>query len=269
MNNYICSTCGVQYDATEDNPLECKICMDDRQYVPSTGQKWTTLHNLKQDGYTNEFVEVEPNLIAIKTKPQVGIGQTAYLMKTPEGNVLWDCITYIDEDTVQRIQDMGGLKAIAISHPHYYSAICEWAEIFNCPIYIHESDQEWTTRKSDHYVFWKEKSLRINSSIELINLGGHFKGSSVLLWKSDTNPEGVLLVGDTILMVPDSGWVSFMYSYPNRIPLSPNVIKNIRGMIIKYEFNRLYDAFGKSILEDGKGSVIKSADRYLKYIEIE
>lgn len=267
MNHFICSTCGVQYDRTEVTPLECKICLDDRQYVPPTGQKWTTLDDLKKERYTNVFVEIEQGLYSIRTHPQVGIGQCAYLVQTFEGNILWDCITYIDTDTIQKIKEMGGLKAIAISHPHYYSTMAEWAETFNCPVYIHETDKEWITRESNHYVCWKGEKLFINSYVELINLGGHFEGSSVLLWKSGPKSEGILLVGDTIFIVPDPGWISFMYSYPNRIPLASNAVKNIRNSINKYEFTKLYGAFGNSILGNGKEAVIKSAERYLSYIE--
>jgi len=36
------------------------------------------------------------------------------------GNILWDCVSLIDSDTVARIQALGGISAIAISHPHYY-----------------------------------------------------------------------------------------------------------------------------------------------------
>lgn len=60
-------------------------------------------------------------LIGIRTEPQVAIGQTAYLVRTPEGNVLWDCITYLDDETVEAIKGLGGVKAIAISHPHFFS----------------------------------------------------------------------------------------------------------------------------------------------------
>jgi len=66
------------------------------------------------------------NLIAIRTEPQVAIGQTAYLVRTPDGNVLWDCITYLDDETIEAIKSLGGLKAIAISHTHFFSTHVEY-----------------------------------------------------------------------------------------------------------------------------------------------
>jgi len=64
-------------------------------------------------------------LLAIRTEPQLAIGQSAYLVRTPEGNVLWDCITYLDDETIKAIEAYGGLKAIAISHPHFFSTHVE------------------------------------------------------------------------------------------------------------------------------------------------
>lgn len=267
MKPYICQTCGVQYAASEKEPERCEICTDDRQYVPRSGQKWTTLEELKKGNYTNQFTEVEPGLYSIHTVPQVGIGQNAYLVTTPEGNILWDCITYIDDETIQKINELGGLKAIALSHPHYYSTITVWADAFNCPIYIHEKDKEWTTIASSSYHFWSGEELELLPGCKLINLGGHFDGSAVLLWEQGSSQRGTLLVGDTIFIVPDPGWVSFLYSHPNRIPLPAFEVRKIKGMIENYEFYTLYGAFGNSIPDNGKEAVLKSADRYLYHVE--
>ena len=35
-----CRTCAVEY--AEPLPDVCPICADERQYVPATGQAWTT-----------------------------------------------------------------------------------------------------------------------------------------------------------------------------------------------------------------------------------
>lgn len=212
---YICCACGVQYEASENVPAICKICSDVRQFVPKTGQEWKHLALLQEHNYKNVFVEVEPGLWSIQTYPQVAIGQKAYLIQTAVGNILWDCITYIDQETIDQINKLGGLTAIAISHPHYYSTIVEWGNYFNCPIYLHENDQEWVMRKSTQIHFWKGESLELTEEVTLIHLGGHFEGSSALHWKEGANKRGTLLVGDSIFIVPDSGWVSFIYSAPN------------------------------------------------------
>jgi hypothetical protein len=129
----ICRTCGAQHSSTSIDELqnECPICLDPRQYVPPTGQVWTTLTKLRFEGYKNLFHAMDAaetsraNLIAIRTEPQVAIGQSTYLVRTPEGNVLWDCISYLDDETIEAIKGLGGVKAIAISHPHFFATNTE------------------------------------------------------------------------------------------------------------------------------------------------
>ncbi|PLS17477.1 hypothetical protein CVD28_13090 [Bacillus sp. M6-12] len=266
MENYICSACGVQYDQSENHPKICIICSDERQYIPESGQQWTTLADLQKSGCKNRISEVESNLYTIKTFPEVGIGQNAYLITTTYGNVLWDCITLLDEETKQAIWDVGGLQAIVLSHPHYYSTIAEWAEAFDCPIYIHESDSEWATRSSSRYVFWQGEAISINPEITAINLGGHFAGSSVLHWSKGSEGRGSLLVGDTIYIVADNRWVTFMYSYPNRIPLPSFEVQRMRDSLENYHFAGMYDAFNKNIKNNAKEAVINSADRYIFHV---
>ena len=122
MTHYICATCGVQYESSEIPPEKCIICEDERQYVGYSGQKWTTLQQI-QAGHKNTFEEMEPGITSIITRPGFSIGQRAFLVQTSEGNILWDCITLLDDKTISEIKKRGGISAIAISHPHYYSTI--------------------------------------------------------------------------------------------------------------------------------------------------
>ena len=51
---------------------------------------------------------------------------------------------------------MGGIKAIAISHPHYYSSMVEWSRAFGgVPIYLHAADRQWVMRPDHAIVFWE------------------------------------------------------------------------------------------------------------------
>ena len=135
MPNYICVTCGTQYPESATVPAHCPICEDERQYIGPNGQQWTTLAELQQER-TNTIKEHEPSLTGIGSEPRFAIGQRALLLQTPAGNLLWDCITVIDEATISAVQALGGVAAIAISHPHYYSSMVEWSRAFgNVPIY--------------------------------------------------------------------------------------------------------------------------------------
>jgi glyoxylase-like metal-dependent hydrolase (beta-lactamase superfamily II) len=265
MLNYICTTCGVQYSKSKEVPSKCTICSEERQYIKLSGQEWTTLEKMKESNlYHNAVVKEEEGLYRITTEPQFAIGQTAFLIKSKNFNMLWDCITYVD---FAMIQDLGGIQAIALSHPHYYSTQVEWAEMFDVPIYIHEDDKEWVKRPSDRIIFWSGESLILSEEITLHRLGGHFKGGAVLHWQGDSKKQGVLLTGDIIQVVEDRRWVSFMYSYPNLIPLPATKVKEISNKVKDLQFDRLYNAFQKVVRENANEAVQKSAERYIKALE--
>lgn len=265
MNSYICETCGVQYESSAEIPEQCKICTEERQYVNPSGQSWTTLKNMKQSKeYKNEILLEENGLYSITTKPEFAIGQTAYLIQTEGFNVLWDCITYLDDQTIQLINELGGIQAIALSHPHYYSTQVEWAEAFDVPIYIHEDDKDWVMRPSNKIIFWSGESFELHKGIVLHRLGGHFKGGAVLEWKDGNNQKGILLTGDIIQVVADRQWVSFMYSYPNLIPLPASKVHEIADIVKELKFDRLYNAFHRIVNDNANMSVQKSAKRYIE-----
>jgi hypothetical protein len=264
MSYYICEQCGVQYADAPQPPSRCIICDEERQYINPNGQRWLTLEEL-QGERRNIFTQVEPNLTSIRTEPSFAIGQTAHLIQTPQGNVLWDCISLIDNETIQMIENLGGLSAIAISHPHFYSTSVEWSQAFGgIPIYINQADQQWMPRSSEHIHFWQsETPLHINDEISIVQCGGHFEGSSVLLWKSGAGGKGVLFTSDTIMICADPSWVTFMHSYPNMIPLHPKKLMGIVSAVMPLQFDRLYNAFGRTTVKNAKHSIIESAIRYV------
>jgi glyoxylase-like metal-dependent hydrolase (beta-lactamase superfamily II) len=269
MEHYLCKTCGTQYAASKKPPAHCIICEDERQYIGPEGQQWTTLAEMKAQGFQNEFRELEPGLIGIHTQPHFAIGQVAHLVQTNAGNVLWDCISYINEETVERVEKLGGIKAIAVSHPHFYASMVEWSHSFGkVPVYIPFADRHWIVRPDPVIQYW-EGAKEILPDITIIQCGGHFEGSSVLHWKKGASGRGALLVGDTMGVAMDRRYVSFMRSYPNLIPLSPSAIQGIADAVAPYHFERLYSAwFGKMIPQGAKQAVERSAERYIRHIEV-
>jgi glyoxylase-like metal-dependent hydrolase (beta-lactamase superfamily II) len=258
---YICTTCGVQYEPSEVAPQNCPICEDERQYVNPSGQSWTTLLKINQQ-HKNIIELVAPDLYAIYTSPAFGIGQRAHLILSPGGNILWDCITNIDDSTVDLIQKLGGISAIAISHPHYFSTIAEWSHRFgNIPVYVHTLDAQWLGRKDPMIRLWEGMELTLHDGIKLVCCGGHFPGASVLYWPSK---KGSLLVGDTIQVSPDLKTVSFMYSYPNLIPLPEREIRAIEASVKELRYDAMYGAFGRYIYTGAKQAMDFSVKRYLK-----
>lgn len=267
MPNFICKTCGVQYAESENPPAVCLICSDDRQYIGDNGQEWTTLEEL-QATHKNTFERLEPNLTAIRMDPLFSISQRVHLIQTPEGNVLWECHSLIDEATIAEIQKVGGLHAITISHPHMYDSMVEWSHAFGrIPIYLHADNREWVMRPDPVIEYWTGETFRVNTDLTLIRTGGHFPGSSIIHWATGANGKGVILTGDSIMVVADKN-VSFMYSYPNYIPMNAARVRHIVESIMPYEFDRIYSSWpGRVTLSDGKQVVIHSAERYLQHIQ--
>jgi len=268
MEKWICKTCGTQFAPGEKPPEACPICQDERQYVGYAGQQWTTLAQMQKDGFRNEFREHEPHLVGVGTTPTFAIGERALLLQTERENVLWDCMSLLDDETVAEIEKLGGLTAIAISHPHYYSTMVEWADRFQVPIYLHAADRQWVMRPSERIRFWSGDTYELSDDITLIRLGGHFLGGTVLHWKRAADGKGVLLSGDIIQVVADRRWVSFMYSYPNLIPLSAAEVQRISETIAPYQFERLYGAwFERVVAHNAHDAVLRSAERYIRALE--
>src|SRR5216683_955072 len=161
-------TCGVQFAPSNTPPGRCDVCEDERQYVAWSGQQWGTLDDLQRN-HINEVRE-DLGLTGIGTKPSFAIGQRALLVRSPGGNLLWDCMT-------------------------------------------------------------------------LIGAGGHFDGGSVLHLPAGAEGKGALLAGDILQVAQDRRWVSFMYSYPNYIPLPASEIDRIVAAVEPFDFDRIYGAW--------------------------
>jgi hypothetical protein len=263
MPSCICVTCGTQFPADETEPESCPICEDERQYVPPGGQKWTTLEDLRRE-YHTVIKQQEPGLTGIGVHPAFAIDQRALLVQTPEGNLLWDCVSLIDEPTIAAVRSLGGIRAIAISHPHYYSSMVEWSRVFDAPIYLHKAEREWVMRTDPAIEFWAGEIRTLFGGLTLIRCGGHFEGGQVLHWPAGAGGKGVLLSGDIIQLIPDRRFVSFMYSYPNLIPLPAATVERIAAAVAPYPFDRIYGAWWPRVIQSGgHDAVARSAERYV------
>ncbi len=267
MTNYICTTCGTQFQDSPEAPKHCPICEDERQYIGPGGQHWTTMDTLARD-HANVFRLIEPGLTGIATEPKVAIGQRALIVEGPKGNVMWDCISYIDQPTIDTVNAMGGITAIAISHPHFYSSMIAWSRAFgNVPIYLHESNRTYVMRPELEVVFWDGETYELQDGITLARCGGHFEGSTILHWAAGAEGRGAIFTGDTIQVVQDRRFVSFMYSYPNLIPMNAASVQRIVAAVEPYNFDRIYGGWWEAVVAvGGKRSVEASASRYIERI---
>jgi hypothetical protein len=248
----VCATCGTVYDG---RPEECAICCDERQYVPADGQQWASWEDVLAEHEPE--VREEEGLLGIGMEPQFAIGQRALVVD----GVLWDCIPYVDDAVRERV---GSLRAIAISHPHYYSALVDWARAFDCPVYLHEADRDWIQRWDERIELWSGDRKELGGGLTLIRLGGHFAGGTVLHWADGR----ALLSGDIVQVLPGGRWVSFMYSYPMLIPLPAREVERIAAALEPWHFDRIIGAWwGRIVRADAKDVVRRSAERYVRAVQ--
>jgi glyoxylase-like metal-dependent hydrolase (beta-lactamase superfamily II) len=263
MPFWICEQCGAQFPESRAPPAECPICRDERQFVNWNGQSWLTREQLAER-YRLVWRD-DLGITGLGVEPGLAIGQRALLLREHDGCVLWDCVPLLTEQAVDHVRSLGGLKAIAVSHPHYYGAVADWSDAFGgVPIYLHGDDRTWVTRPHRAIVPWSGEVLQLSDDLLLLRTGGHFAGGVVLHWRAGADGRGALLTGDIAMVAMDRRFVSFMYSYPNYIPLPAAAVRRIAETVAPLAFDRIYGAWwGRNIAAGAKEAFNASVTRYL------
>jgi hypothetical protein len=260
---WVCATCGVEH---ADAVGTCAICADERQWVPADGQRWTTLAELQRTGHHCRIAEPEPDLMAVTVQPEVGIGHTSFVVVTPQGSLVWDPTGYVDEAAAASIRARGPVLAVVASHPHMFGMQVQWSRALDdAPVLVAEPMLDWIRLPDPVIESWSGRR-ELAPGLELLEVGGHFKGASVVLWQAGAQGRGVLLGSDTVPPNPDRTSVTFMRSFPNRIPLSAAVVQRIAGALHELSFDRLYGNFGATIDHGAAEAVRSSARRYAGWV---
>jgi hypothetical protein len=268
---HICTTCGVARPgpapdtAAEVPPAGCPICLDERQYVGGDGQRWTTLAALRA-GHRNAIIELEPGLHSIRTTPGFAISQHAMLVETAEGNVLWDCVSLVDDATLAALRARGGVAAMAISHPHFYATMAVWSRALGgVPIHVHAGDAAWLPVPDPAVRHWDTTPPWLPGGVTLVHTGGHFAGSQSLLWPGGAGGRGVLLVGDEPNVCADHRWVTFMRSFPNYIPLAAHEAERVVATLRPHRFDRIYGwTPDRVVADDARLRLERSLERHIR-----
>lgn len=259
----ICVTCGTLFAPDVRVPASCPICEDERQYVGWQGQQWTDMGALAARHHVR-FGE-EDGVTMLGLSPGFAIDQRAFLIPQKTGAIMWECLSLVTDAAVAEIHARGEVAAIAISHPHFYAAMAQWsAALGNVPIYLHDDDRRWVQHPSSAIRFWRGDALALSDDVTLIRLGGHFAGSAALWWRSGPRAGGGLFPGDAVQVVMDRRRASFMYSYPNMIPLPPANVRAMRERLAPLVYDDLFGfTWGRQIIGGAKQAVDASFDRYL------
>jgi glyoxylase-like metal-dependent hydrolase (beta-lactamase superfamily II) len=263
---WVCPTCGANYPPAAAPPSRCDLCGDERQWVPPGGQVWTTMADLAGSGYRTEIRELEPDLLGIGVQPDIGVGQRALLVRTAEGNLLWDPPAFIDQPAIDAVREAGGLVAVSSSHPHMYGAIVEWSHAFSAEILLPEVDRPWLMRPDRAVRSWSG-AHEVLPGVTLVQCGGHFPGSAVVHWSAGAGGTGALFSGDSIFVTPGEDRVSFVWSAPNRLPLPEREVRGIVDALAPYRFDRIYGGWWEPVLRRDAARVLeRSAARYIELL---
>lgn len=264
MTIWTCATCAIEHPDTSTPPATCEICADDRQFVPASGQPWTTRDQLELNGHHIVVTELEPGLRAVAAEPRLGIGQRGLLLRTPQGNLLWEPPGFIDNEGVQAVRALGGVDVISASHPHLTGSSIQWSHAFGqVPVYVAEADAAWIRRPDPVIRLWRDE-IELLPGLLMLQCGGHFAGSSVVHWPAGADGRGVLLSGDTVAVGADCS-INVMRSYVNNIPLPERAIHRILDVVLPLHADRIYSAFGV-VEADATSNIDKSLHRYIGWL---
>ena len=266
MPLWTCEQCGAQFPESVGPTQACLICEDARQFVNWKGQIWLTHEQLTE---RHRLVwRDDLGIPGIAVEPGFAIGQRALLVPEADGCVMWDCVPLATSEAVDHVRSLGGLKAIAVSHPHFYGAVADWSEAFGgVPVYLHGDDRAFVTRPHPAIVPWSGDTHRISDDILLVRTGGHFPGATVMHWRTGAEGRGALLTGDVAMVAMDRRSVSFMYSFPNYIPLNAEAVRGIARAVAPLAFDRIHGAWwGRNIADNAKAAFDMSVRRYIAAI---
>jgi hypothetical protein len=266
MNTYICETCGTQFAPSVLPPAACPICEDERQYVGWDGQRWTT-HETLATQHSLRIGE-DAGLLAIDMAGSFGIPQRSMFLPTAAGNLLWECVSLVTAEAIARLRERGGVDRIVISHPHFYASMVQWSEALgNVPILLHAADKAWVQRPSRLIEYWRGDVLSLGGGVTLVRTGGHFPGSTALHWENGAQGHGALLVGDSPQVATNRCSVSFMYSYPNYVPMRGCDVREMRERLAPFSYDDVYGySWGRNIIGGGRAAVEASFERYLAIV---
>ncbi|OCF73545.1 hydrolase [Kwoniella mangroviensis CBS 8886] len=281
----ICRACGTQYPLTSSLKRSCAICEDPRQFVPSSGQEWTTLAEMGEGGRKHIMLkdEEDSRISMISCEPAFAINQTPTLIETAEGSYIWDCSSFISLPLIGHLSKLDKpLKAIAISHPHFFSTSLTWSRALKVPLYLCEDDKDWYQRlgdiRPDDQVVWWIGEKEMGRGIMLVQCGGHFPGSSILYWDRLSEPpppkdnlptkptpvSGIIFTADTIMVQPTQKSFSFIWSVPNMIPLRPQSILSIQDCLKHLSFAQATSSWpNRWIRQDAKKALEESVTTFL------
>lgn len=260
MPAHICTACGTHYPLTEAPPAGCALCQDERS--PSFGREsgWTTTQALRTSRFST-FRRLEPGLMGIGVTPELGLGHRALLLRTAQGNLLWNCPPFLDDATTTIVTALGGVAAIAVSDPTNHGAMVEWSHAFGtAPVYVHAADRKFIGRLDSCITLWEDNTIEPLPGVALIRCGGAFDGATVLHWAQGGGGLGALMVGEALPITPSHS-IGFLRSQVNVIPMDAETVLRIGDTLAELPFDVIYGSTWERVVQPGARATLTRAVR--------
>jgi hypothetical protein len=264
VERFICTQCGTQFSESTTPPPGCPLCDVDGRQPSVEWAAWTTLCELRSRHH-NLVQPIESNLLTIRSTPSLRPGRQALLLRSPGGNVLWDSLTLLDDVTIRQIRGLGGIVAIAVSHPRHVGSAVEWSKAFGgVPVFLHQDDLPRLMRRDPVVTFWRGERRQLHDGITLAHTGDYLDGGTLLHWPRGAAGKGVLLTGDVVQVAQDQHHVSFLSSSFDLTPRSASAANKILEAIEPFRYDRLYDSWSDhGITRNAREIVTRSFGRYI------
>ncbi|TXT07490.1 hypothetical protein VHUM_03210 [Vanrija humicola] len=274
----VCATCATQYPAPRRDCTHAKLS-GSTDHPQARGATTSSATSRTRASRSSRPSRSSPSLRRVSISPACVKLTPAFLLETFEGSFIWDCSAVLTPPLIAHLTHLRRpLKAMAISHPHFFSTSLTWARALGVPLYINALDKEWYQRResagADEVVFWSG-TQRLSSTLTLIECGGHFPGSCVLHWDRAAEPltsdadarapdTGLLLVADTVMVQPTQKGITFMWSIPNAIPLHPTDVLHIQNVLREYDYDSVSSTWPDRWVRAGAARIFdESVETYL------
>lgn len=258
MGKFICLICGTCFPPSTQPPQVCQLCAGKQQLVLGEGTDWTTEEELIQNDFHNVMNFEEHNLWSIRVRPSFASSQRAFFFHSDRGNVLWDCLSLLDKETVEKLEDLGGIHTIILSNPHFQTGVCKWAERFDAEVIVHESDVEFLVEQPRRLKTWTGEYYQLQDEFKLVRIGGSFPGSSVLVWQAGAEGKGCMFTGDTLFVTKDQCWISFLDSNQH-VVWKISEIQELGQKLSAYVFDRIYGAWPNRTIDSNGNEVVSQS----------
>jgi glyoxylase-like metal-dependent hydrolase (beta-lactamase superfamily II)/ferredoxin len=169
-------------------------------------------------------------------------GAASYLIQRPEGNVLVDSPRFTPP-LVKRIEEMGGIQYLYLTHQDDVADHQKYAEHFGCKRILHTDDINNGTRGVEIQLSGSEV-MQLEPDLLIIPVPGHTKGHTVLLYKNQ-----FLFTGDHLAW---SDQYHQLIAFRNACWYSWSELTKSMGKLTNYSFEWVLPGHGRRYHADSE-----------------